>query len=294
MKELYLIDASAYIFRAWFGMPDVFFDAEKRPLNALYGFGLFIRDWLLRYQPSHAVFCFDESLETGFRHKLYPAYKANRALPDESLEYQLRSCRNLAEAMGLCCIASDNFEADDLIGSLAKQAKISATPTVILTTDKDLSQLTHAGCIIDPFHKEGIIDELVFQQLYGFEPSLLADYLALAGDAVDNIPGIAGIGKKTAQRLIQTFGKLESLYEGLHAGVKLSEMRGFDSIKAKLLAEQDDAFLFRELTRIHCDAAVPSGDAEWRIRKPQKSILEGALKQWAMEKRLQSLSALLD
>ncbi len=294
MNKLYLIDASPYIFRAWFGMPDVFFDAEQRPVNAVYGFGLFIRDWLVRHDPRHAVFCFDESLESGFRHRLYPDYKANRALPDESLEFQLLACRELAESIGISCIASELYEADDLIGSIAHQAKQYQTEVVIHSTDKDLSQLVSVNCSVDPFYKEDIISLAVFEKNYGFAPSLLADYLALAGDPVDNIPGIDGIGKKSAQKLIQYFGGLENLYAELASTEAISGLRGFASVKNRLQQEKELAFLFRELTRIHIDAPVSSNEQAWVLNKSKRNRLEETLKKWSLEKRLQSLSILLE
>lgn len=292
MNTLYLVDASPFIFRAWFGMPNNFFDDARRPLNALYGFGLFIRDWFKRYQPAHAVFCFDESLETGFRHTLYPAYKANRALPDDALAYQLHSCRQLAEAVGLCCVASERYEADDLIGTLAVKALNMGWDVVILSTDKDLSQLVSEQCHIDPFYKPERLDLAGFRQSYGFEPSLLADYLALAGDAVDNIPGVTGVGKKTAQALVQTFGGLEQIYQQLESGVSIAGLRGFESIKRKLLAEKDNAYLFRQLTRIYCDAELFDEAQSWLIQEVDNPPLRQALERWSMEKRLQSLLAL--
>ncbi|HET8704689.1 MAG TPA: 5'-3' exonuclease H3TH domain-containing protein, partial [Pseudomonadales bacterium] len=200
----------------------------------------------------------------------------------------------LAELMGLPCLASDEFEADDLIGSIAAHAQDQGVPVVILSTDKDLSQLVHEACHIDPFHSPTKLDLMAFQQQYGFAPALLADFLALAGDPVDNIPGIQGIGKKTAQRLVAEWGALEAVFDTLDQGVTLKGVRGFESVKSKLVAGRETAFLFRELTRIYRNAPVPAKRSQWQIQKPDKQQLTTALKRWSMEKRLQTLLTMVD
>lgn len=235
-------------------MPDRFFDEQGRSLNAVYGFCHFMLD-LLNKTDGYYGFAFDESLMSGFRHQLYPDYKANRALPDEVLANQLHLCRVLAEALGFCCYSSDEFEADDILATLKRklssaldQGKISQV--VLVSRDKDLTQLLTDDDQLWDYAADAFLGRCDAQEKLGFDPKWVPDFLALAGDSVDNIPGVSGVGAKTATRLIQEFENLDQLYENLD-DVGAMKIRGAASLRNKLEIEKEQAFLFRSLTRLH-------------------------------------------
>src|SRR5690606_10505868 len=193
---LYLVDASMYVFRAWHSMPDEFHDADGWPTNAVQGFARFLLELLERERPRHIAVAFDEALDTCFRNTLYPAYKANREPAPEALRRQFAHCKALCEALGLVVLAHAGYEADDLIGSAAHAARTHGHRAVIVSADKDLSQLL-AGADEQWDFARGVrwgVDGV--RARHGVDAHQVADYLALAGDAVDNIPGVPGIGKK--------------------------------------------------------------------------------------------------
>lgn len=257
---IYLVDASVYIFRAWFSIPDSMRDRAGNQVNALYGYGRFLAELLQRAAPERIAVAFDESLNTSFRNEIYPLYKANRELPPPELEQQLTRCRDLTRALGVATFASDRWEADDIIGTLAARAR---TPVTIVSSDKDLTQLIGAddrwwnyasGRVLD---RAGVFDHM------GVWPEQVADLLALAGDAVDNIPGVRGIGMKTACALLQHFGSLDALYERLDE-VPALPIRGAKSVAAKLAAGRLEAELARRLTTVVRDADLGEVDLAWR------------------------------
>ena len=138
---LHLVDASLYVFRAWHSMPDEFRDAQGWPTNAVHGFARFLLDLLERERPSHIAIAFDEALDSGFRHRLYPDYKANREPAPEELKRQFAHCKALCAALGLAVLAHHEYEADDLIGSALQRARPAGYRGLIVSADKDLSQL---------------------------------------------------------------------------------------------------------------------------------------------------------
>lgn len=253
----WLVDASIYIFRAYFSLPPHWQSEDGYDTEAVYGFTNFLLDLMLQ-SPTHLGVCFDESLETGFRHRLYPQYKASRALPDAALAYQLSACQSVAAILGLACFTSEEYEADDLIGSLLAQLQTDAAPVAILTRDKDLGQLLireqdylwdYAG---DSQHYRAHI-----YAKFGVWPEQLVDYLALVGDSSDDIPGVAGIGKKTAAALLASGHPLERLLEepALSAALPL---RGAGGLHGKLQAHAPQIDLARQLARIVCDQPLIS------------------------------------
>ncbi len=208
---------------------------------------------------------FDESLFSGFRHTLYPTYKANRALPDPDLAYQLMLCRELAEALGLCCRSSEVFEADDVLYSGAVVARGMGAWVEVVTRDKDLAQIVGAGDHWSDWHSG---DRLDWQQLtlrWGVAPAQIPEVLALAGDAVDNIPGIPRIGLKTAVTLIGHFGDLESLFCRIDEVATLP-VRGGTKLGEHLMNYSEQALLFRELIRLHqADCEIAAEDLVWTL-----------------------------
>jgi len=246
---VYLLDSSIYIFRAWFGMPDTLLDENGRPVNAVYGYFRLLLQQIRSLEPHYLVAAFDESLFNGFRHNLYPNYKSKRALPDEALAYQLDLCKLLTQAAGITCLADQDYEADDLIAWAAGTAHKQSKRCVVISRDKDLAQVIRPG--------DSLVDwasgtESSYEQLcehWSLRPEQIADLLALMGDAADGIPGIQGIGKKTATRLLQQFPDLETLYDHLDE-VQGLPVRGAKGLYFKLAGHREEALLFRELTRL--------------------------------------------
>lgn len=252
---LHLVDASVYIFRAWFSIPDSMTDPKGRPVNALYGYARFMCEFMQRAAPARVAVAFDESLTSSFRNDIYPAYKSNRELPPPELEYQLDACRRFTEALGIRCFASDTWEADDLIGTLAARAAVEGMPVTIVTRDKDLAQVVGEHDLLWDYAADKVLDRAGIHARYGVWPEQFVDLQALTGDAVDNIPGVAGVGAKSAVALLAHFGDLDQLYARLDE-VPWMKLRGAKRVLHKLEAGRESAFLSRELARIVRDAPL--------------------------------------
>ena len=255
----YLIDASVYVFRAYYSMPDDMVDDAGNPINALYGFCRFIGDFMEQVTPEFIAVAFDESLSSSFRTEIYPEYKANRDPAPEDLKRQFQQCRRFVRALGVMEIASPRYEADDLIGTLVEHGRQQGRPSTIVSRDKDLTQLLRGDDVFWDFAGKGKLRYEEIKGSFGVRPEQIADFLALAGDAVDNIKGVPGVGKKTAEKLLQHFGTLDDIYGNLHR-VHEVNVRGAKTLAAKLDTHRDAAMLARRLTCIACDA--PIDDAE--------------------------------
>jgi DNA polymerase-1 len=189
MRPLHLVDASLYVFRAWHSMPDEFQDADGWPTNAVHGFARFLLELLEKERPAHIAIAFDEALDSCFRNRLYPAYKANRDPAPEELRRQFTHCKALCAALGLSVLAHGEYEADDLIGSALHAARPQGFRGIIVSADKDLSQLLQEHDEQWDFARGQRWGMHGVKARHGVEARQIADYLALTGDAVDNIPG---------------------------------------------------------------------------------------------------------
>ncbi|MGI9225809.1 MAG: 5'-3' exonuclease [Woeseiaceae bacterium] len=263
----YLIDASVYVFRAYYSIPDDMVDDEGNPINALYGFCRFLGDFVEQINPEHVAVAFDESLTTSFRTTIYPEYKANREPAPEELKRQFGQCRRYSEALGLMNCADPQYEADDLIGTLVEHGRQNGRPSTIVTRDKDLAQLLTKDDVFWDFAGKGKISYEEVPGVFGVWPEQIADFLALAGDSVDNIPGVPGVGKKTAGALLNHFGSLDDIYDNLDK-VHEVEVRGAKTLGAKLETHKDAAVLARKLTGIACDAPIEDPEANLRRSMP--------------------------
>lgn len=263
--EAQLVDASIYVFRAWHSVPPTMHDRDGHPVNAVYGFLGFLLRWLEQARPTHVALAFDQSLTTSFRNDIYPPYKANRTLPPVELERQFAYCAALVEALGLPMLSSAVYEADDLIGSAARVLRRHGASITVLTADKDLMQVLegeHDNCWDFARDTRCTRDGVV--QRFGVASHQIADFLALTGDAVDNIAGVPGIGPKTAAQLLTHFGTLDTLLERTHE-VPYLRMRGAAAMAARLVKHADAARLARRLTGVHCDVEVPGEADDYRI-----------------------------
>ncbi len=275
-----LLDASIYIFRYYFSLPDNWFSEEAGyPTAAVYGYTNFLLTFLTREQPLRMAACFDESLGSCFRNQLYADYKSSRALPDDALAFQLRACREVTELLGIRALASDTYEADDLLATLLQQLLDSgeAGPIALLTRDKDLGQLLGRpqdflwdyvnGQQQQRICRQGIRDK------FGVWPEQLVDYLALVGDVSDDIPGVPGVGAKTARTLLQWGQDMETIfarYEDI-AGLPL---RGARSLADKLRVHTQQIALSRSLAAIVRDVELPAESRLLERRPPQREAFE--------------------
>jgi DNA polymerase-1 len=264
-QHLYLVDGSAYIFRAYHRLPPLT-DPEGTPVGAVYGYTTML--WKLADDldkadgPTHLAVILDKG-STSFRNELYDQYKANRPPPPEDLVPQFPLIRDATRAFSLPCIEEDNLEADDLIASYARAATARGWDVTIVSSDKDLMQLVGRcdgpdgeACIdmLDTM-KNQRIDVAEVVEKFGVEPDLVGDVLALMGDSVDNVPGIYGIGPKTASKLIQDHG---SLIGALDAAPEMKPGK----LRERLIEGRDMALLSRELVQLKedCDLPIPIDD----------------------------------
>ncbi len=246
---VHLVDASPYVFRAYFSLPDSIKTPAGQPINAAYGFASFLIKLIADERPSHLAVAFDESLTTSFRNDLYPAYKAQRELPPAELEAQLGACRELAGALGAATFADPIYEADDILATLVARALAGGHRAVVVSGDKDLAQLVGERVELFDFAREERLGPAEVEARFGCRPEQVADLLALQGDPVDNIPGVPGVGKKTACALLTTFGGLDDLYARLDEVPELP-LRGAAALAARLAEHRDLAFLSRRLATV--------------------------------------------
>ena len=263
---VHLVDGSLYVFRAWHSMPDEFHDVDGHPVNAVHGFTRFLCELLERVKPEHVAVAFDASLTTSFRNAIYPAYKANRELPPPDLEHQFVLCREVTQALGVPVLIDHSFEADDLIGSAMWTLRGHGFRSVIVSAGKDFGQLLGEFDEQWDYARNLRWGPAGVHEKLGVHPHQVADYLALCGDAVDNIPGVPGVGAKTAAALLSHFGSLDALLDRVDE-VPFLRLRGAASCAAKLREHAESARLYRRLTRIALDAPVPpEADALRRLR----------------------------
>ena len=265
---VYLVDASPYVFRAHFSLPDSLRSPDGARAGAVYGFGSFLLKLIAADRPSHLGIAFDRDL-TGsfFRNQLYPDYKAQRDAPPAELVAQLADCEAMAAALGAATFIHDRYEADDLIAALCRQLTAAGHAVVVVTSDKDLAQLVTDRVTLYDFGKGLRLGSAEVEATFGVRPDQVADLLALAGDPVDNIPGIPGIGRKTAAEMLAAFGSLDGIYASLEE-LRTSRLRAAKSLYSKLREGRDLAFLSRRLATLAVDAPVRAELARLAYRGP--------------------------
>ncbi|WP_111655380.1 DNA polymerase I [Isoalcanivorax indicus] len=269
-KPVVLVDGSSYLYRAFHALPPLT-TSSGQPTGAVRGVASMLRKLLADYQPEQMAVVFDAKGKT-FRDELFEQYKAQRPpMPDE-LREQVEPLYALIRAMGLPLIVEEGVEADDVIGTLARQAAANGQSVVISTGDKDMAQLvderitlvnTMTGTVLDP---EGVVEK------FGVGPDLIIDLLALMGDKVDNIPGVPGVGEKTALGLLQGIGSLEALYERLDKVPELP-IRGAKTLPKKLEEHREQAFLSYQLATIKVDCPLNETLEDLRLGEPDTQAL---------------------
>ena len=254
-KTAYLIDSSIYIFRSWYTLPDTIQDAEGNPLNALYGFSDFVFKLLVEVKPKFIFFAFDGSLKSSYRNEIFPEYKANRESAPDELKKQFLLCRDFVEFMGLPHLSSETYEADDIIGTLSSRLKKKGFVIRILTADKDLTQLIEKGDIWWDYSRDRKLTTHGVKKEFGVYPYQIADLLAIAGDPVDNIPGVPGIGLKTAVKLLNRFETAENILNNIEKISKM-KMRGSQRVEKLIHEHKENIVLSKKLTLIETKAKL--------------------------------------
>ncbi len=254
--RVYLVDASIYICRAWFALPLSIVDREGNAANALLGFIDFVAQLLAESSLAQIAFVFDGSPRTSFRREIYPDYKANRPAAPLALKRQFLLCREFIRAVGCLDLSSDGHEADDLIGALTVWARARGYSCTIVSGDKDLAQLLQDGDLWWDFAKGTVLDSKGVEKRFGVRPDQIADWLAIAGDKVDNIPGVPGIGLATAAKLLRSFDTLENILSHT-AKIGTMKMRGAARARQLIETHRDTLRLAQRLTRIDCEARLP-------------------------------------
>ncbi len=285
--RLFLVDGTALVYRAHFAfLRSPLTTPGGKPIGAVFGFANTMFQLLRDEKPEYMAVAFDLPGPT-FRHEIYPVYKANRPPMPEDLAGQFPTARRLVESLGLTILSREGVEADDLIGSLAVLADREGTDVVIVSADKDFMQLVgptvrqwipprpgRGGEWIDP---DGVLGR------WGVSPEQMVDLLALMGDASDNVPGVRGIGPKTAALLLQRFGTLDGVYENLDAVDP-------GSVRTKLADNREEAYLSRRLVEIRCDLPPPSSVKAMAVGSwASRPGLPGLLAELGFRRHLESI-----
>jgi 5'-3' exonuclease len=271
---IFLIDASVYVFRAYHSVLPEMRDRDGNPVHAVFGFARFLGDLLERMRPKYIAVAFDQRRADSYRSRIYPPYKANRERAPADLVLQFERCRELCRHLGLSVFVDPEYEADDLIGTLAACMRDAGMRSAFITRDKDLAQLMRDG---DLFWDFGAREQFGYHDIerhFGVRPERFADYLALTGDDVDNIPGVPGVGHRTAASLMKAFDSLDEMYGDLERVAQL-KLRGAGTLAQKLTEHRDAVFLSRRLTRIACDLKLGIDAEGLRRRMPNLAALDG-------------------
>lgn len=265
--RLYLIDGTAFAYRSYFAIRGGMTDSKGRPTNAIYGFTRVMLKILREEQPSHVVVVFDAPGKT-FRDEMYADYKATRPETPPDLIAQIPFMDEVVRALNVPVLRIEGVEADDVIGTLARRASSMGMSAVVVSGDKDLLQLVDDNvCVYDPnkgdkglWYTPGEVKER-----FGVGPERVVDALGLMGDSADNVPGVRGIGEKTALKLLQSYGSMEGVYE------HIDEIKG--KVRENLIADRETAFLSRKLVTIETGVPLDVDIEACRRREPDRARL---------------------
>jgi len=262
---LYLIDGAGYYYRAYFAIRQYLSNSKGTPTNAIYGFALMLNKILKEKAPDYALIVFD-SKEKTFRHEMYELYKAHRPKMPDDLSVQLPYIDRLVESYNLSSVREPGYEADDLIGTIAVKAVREGFDVVIATSDKDMMQLVGPGVRIYDSMKDKVIGPKEVKEKFGVGPDKVADVLGLMGDSSDNIPGVPGVGEKTAKALVIEYGGMEKV---LAAAEGMSKKK----LKENLIEYTEQAKLSKQLATIKLDSPVKFDLERWKVGGPDTEKL---------------------
>jgi len=280
-NTLYLIDGSSYIYRAYYAIRHLS-SPQGHPTNAIYGFIQMLLKLLKDHQPKHLAVVFDAGRVT-FRTEIYPEYKANRAAMPDDLRMQMEPIRQVVRAFNIATLELPGYEADDIIGALSRRFADQGGEVVVVTGDKDLMQVVSDRITLLDTMKDKRSGIAEVQERFGVTPELVPDILGLAGDSSDNIPGVPGIGEKTAIKLISEFGTLENLLE------RADEVKGKNGEKLREFREQ--ALLSRRLATIEYNLPLELKLEELAAREPDQESLNAFFREYGFNTLIKELTA---
>ncbi len=252
-RPVYIVDAMNYIFRSYHALPRDIVAPSGMVANAIFGYARTLLRIVRDRKVDYAVSAFEG--DSSFRNAIFAGYKANRAPPPEDLEPQLAYCRRISEAIGVPCFELAEYEADDIIGTVAMRMFEHGHSVVIVTGDKDMSQLVREGILVHDLGKQTWMDEKAVREKFGVAPSQIPDLLALTGDSVDNIPGVFGIGEKTARQILAVCSGVEDVAASTHLDSRFS-FRGRVDILRRIRENIDSVRRSRKLATICCDVPL--------------------------------------
>ena len=279
VRTAYLIDGMAYVFRSFYGMRPMA-APDGTPVNAVFGLGLTLQRFLRDHRPGLLACCFDAGSQT-FRNAIYPAYKANRGAPPDELIPQFDLCRELVEKMGIPTAILPGYEADDLIATLTRRLQAEGHDVVIVSGDKDLAQLVGPGVSIYDLAKNDWWHEDRIPERLGVRACQVCVLVALTGDAVDNIPGVRGVGAKAATALLAEFADLEAIYADLDR-VETLPVRGAKGLRRKLEEGRDQALLSRRLVTLEYEAPCGMSVADLEFIGAAGGDLDAFAERWGL------------
>ena len=281
-RHVFLIDGSGFLFRAFHALPPMT-RPDGTPVNAVYGFTTMLMKLIDETDADHVAVIFDAGRHT-FRNDIYPAYKANRPDPPDELIPQFGLVREATRAFNVACVEMAGYEADDLIATYARQAADAGARVTIVSSDKDLMQLVGEGVVMFDAMKNRDIGPAQVVERFGVGPEKVVEVQALAGDSTDNVPGVAGIGVKTAAQLIGEYGDLDTV---LARAQEIKQPK-----RRQALVEQADAArLSRELVRLRDDVPVEEPLAAFAVREPEPDVVLAFLKEQAFKSLLTRLES---
>ncbi|TDQ56531.1 DNA polymerase I [Mesocricetibacter intestinalis] len=269
-NPLVLVDGSSYLYRAFHAFPPLS-NALGEPTGAMYGVLNMLKSLINQVQPTHIAVVFDAKGKT-FRDEMFEQYKSHRPPMPDDLRKQILPLHEIIRALGIPLLSVEGVEADDVIGTLARQASAQGRKVLISTGDKDMAQLVNDDIMLINTMNNSLLDRQGVIDKYGIPPELIIDYLALMGDSSDNIPGVSGVGEKTALGLLQGIGSMEQIYANLDKVAELP-LRGAKKLGEKLAQAQADADLSYRLATIKTDVALEVGVDQLTIGNADKDRL---------------------
>jgi len=285
-NPLILVDGSSYLYRAYHAFPPLTNSAGE-PTGAMYGVLNMLKSLLAQYNPSHVAVVFDAKGKT-FRDELFEHYKSHRPPMPDDLRAQIEPLHEMVWAMGLPLLAVSGVEADDVIGTLALEAEKKGRSVLISTGDKDMAQLVSPGITLINTMTNTILGPEEVEQKYGVPPALIIDFLAMMGDSSDNIPGVPGVGEKTAQALLQGLGSMQTIYDNLDKVADLS-FRGAKTMATKLEQNREVAFLSYQLATIKTDVELAQPCEELTVTDPDIEALQSLFSRYEFKRWLSDL-----
>jgi len=268
-KPVYVVDAMNYIFRAYHGLPDNITSPKGMLTNAVLGYLRTLLRIIKERKPEYLAAAFEK--DRSFRSSIFSGYKANRTQPPAELEAQFDYCRKITAAVGVACIEVDDYEADDVIGTIAMHMSTEGHPVIIVSGDKDMSQLVCGNIRVYDIAKENWLDEARVREKFGVTPAQIPDLLALHGDHVDNIPGVAGVGEKIARQILSVCETVEDVVH-THIDTRL-QFRGRDAVLKRIRENMETVRTSRRLATICCEAPIEISAEKLRYRRAEKQTL---------------------